>query len=83
VLVRLTQRPQIFSLISQDDNKISRVIAEQSTLLAIASKRDSTAMKTLALLTMLFLPATFVAVRPDCLPARLCFPPHPSCDAQC
>lgn len=47
---------QTFSLIAQEENKLNRTIAENS-------KRDSAAMKTIAVLTMFFLPPTFVAVR--------------------
>jgi hypothetical protein len=37
-------------------------IAKDSKELAEASKRDSTALKIIALLTTLFLPGTFIAV---------------------
>lgn len=50
-------------MISSEENRISRLVSEASTKVAVASKRDSAAMKTIAVLTMLFLPATFVAVR--------------------
>jgi hypothetical protein len=39
----------------QRDNKLNQLIAN-------SSKRDSSAMKVLAVVTMLFLPGTFVAV---------------------
>lgn len=38
-------------------------IARSSKTIAVSSKRDSSAMKSLALLTMVFLPGTAVAVR--------------------
>jgi hypothetical protein len=38
-------------------------VARDSRLIALATGRDSMAMKTVALLTMFFLPATFLAVR--------------------
>ncbi|KAK8054912.1 hypothetical protein PG993_000139 [Apiospora rasikravindrae] len=57
-----SQASLIFSLISSEENKISRVIAEENSKVALSSKRDSMAMKTVALLTMVFLPGTFVAV---------------------
>ena len=38
-------------------------VAKDSKSIAAASKRDSSAMKSIALLTMLFLPATFVSVQ--------------------
>jgi hypothetical protein len=36
--------------------------AKYSSRIAISSKRDSSAMKAIAVLTMIFLPGTFVAV---------------------
>jgi hypothetical protein len=50
-----------FSLIAQDENRVARSMARESALIAVATKRDSTAMKTIALLTIVFLPPTFVA----------------------
>lgn len=38
-------------------------VARDSRLIALATGRDSMAMKAVALLTMFFLPATFLAVR--------------------
>jgi len=38
------------------------MLAADSREIAAASKRDSSAMKAVALLTMVFLPATFTAV---------------------
>jgi hypothetical protein len=48
-------------LTAQRDQNISILIAKDSRSLAISSKRDSTAMKTIAAVTMVFLPGTFVA----------------------
>ncbi|KAF3022626.1 hypothetical protein E8E14_013883 [Neopestalotiopsis sp. 37M] len=56
-----SQTNLIFSLISSEENRISRHVAEESAKVAISSKRDSMAMKTVAVLTMIFLPGTFVA----------------------
>ena len=53
---------QIWNLIAQRDNVINQSIAADSRALAAASRRDSSAMKTIAVLTMAFLPGTFVAV---------------------
>lgn len=50
-------------MIAQDDNKLSYSVASDSAQIAVASKRDSSAMKTIALITVLFLPGTFVPVR--------------------
>ena len=49
------------NLIAQGDARANIAIAEQSRLIAIDTKRDSIAMKTIAALTMVFLPGTFVA----------------------
>lgn len=46
----------------QKDNKLNRKVAEYSADIAVASKRDSSAMKSISLLTMFFLPGTFVSV---------------------
>ena len=48
-------------LISQKDTLLSQSVAQDSRLLALASQRDSSSMKTLAVVTMFFLPGTFVA----------------------
>lgn len=53
---------QLYSLISQRDSKINILIAEDSKKITLAAKRDSTAMKTISVLTMVFLPGMFVAV---------------------
>ncbi|CAO2657302.1 Nn.00g034280.m01.CDS01 [Neocucurbitaria sp. VM-36] len=50
----------IFSFIAQDENRLSRSVAQKSEMIAAASKKDSAAMKTLAVLTTVFLPPTFV-----------------------
>ena len=39
-------------------------MANDSAHITLASKRDSSAMKAIAVLTMAFLPGTFLAVRP-------------------
>lgn len=40
-------------------------IAESSHRIATMTMRDSAAMRTIAMLTMIFLPGTAIAVRPD------------------
>ncbi|KAF1841670.1 uncharacterized protein K460DRAFT_409128 [Cucurbitaria berberidis CBS 394.84] len=65
-MVALKDRAQthinlVFSFIAQDENRLSRSVAEKSEMIAAASKKDSAAMKTLAVLTTVFLPPTFVA----------------------
>ena len=46
----------------QGDSKIAQSIALDSKKLAEASTRDSSSMKAIAVLTMIFLPSTTVAV---------------------
>jgi hypothetical protein len=52
----------IFNLIAQQDQNTSIGIARDSKTLAEESKRDSTSMKAIAIVTMTYLPGTFVAV---------------------
>ena len=52
---------QLFHLISQQEAKVGIAVAEDSRTLASASKEDSTAMKTIAAVTIVFLPGTSVA----------------------
>lgn len=56
-----TQLSVVHNFISQRDNKLNLSIARASRAIAVASKRDSSAMKSLALLTMVFLPGTAIA----------------------
>ncbi|KAF2279362.1 uncharacterized protein EI97DRAFT_430442 [Westerdykella ornata] len=49
------------SLVAQEENRISRFVAEESARIAAATKGDSAAMKAISLVTMIFLPPTFVA----------------------
>ncbi|KAF2812177.1 uncharacterized protein BDZ99DRAFT_347708, partial [Mytilinidion resinicola] len=51
----------IFNLIAQQDQNTSIGIARDSRMIAAESKRDSTSMKTIAVVTMTFLPGTFIA----------------------
>ena len=51
----------ILSLFAQQDQGIGIEIARASQSVAVESKRDSSSMKTLAVVTMFFLPGTFVA----------------------
>lgn len=53
----------VHSIISQRDSKVNISVAEDSKKIAAAAKRDSLAMKTVSMLTLIFLPGTFVAVR--------------------
>ena len=49
----------------QRDNKLNIEVARDSKSIAAESKRDSSSMKTIAVLTIVFLPGTFVSV--NCL----------------
>lgn len=60
--MRLTMMPQLYSMVSQRDSKVNISVAEDSRKIAAAAKRDSLAMKTVSMLTLVFLPGTFVAV---------------------
>lgn len=51
----------MYNLIAQRDAKVGQQLAGDSSQIARESKRDSSAMKALALLTMVFLPGTFCA----------------------
>ncbi|RYP16669.1 hypothetical protein DL765_004989 [Monosporascus sp. GIB2] len=58
------QQAAVYNYLAQREAKAQRKIAVLSSLVAQASKRDSSAMKAIAVLTMAFLPGTFLAVRP-------------------
>jgi hypothetical protein len=46
----------------QADNAVMRCIAEDSKALALSSRHDGADMRLIAVVTLLFLPATFIAV---------------------
>ena len=56
-----TQLAVVYNFIAQRDNKLNIEVARDSKAIAAASKRDSSAMKTIAVLTIVFLPGTFIA----------------------
>ncbi|KAK0661118.1 hypothetical protein DIS24_g2832 [Lasiodiplodia hormozganensis] len=55
------QMSALYTLIGQRDSKLNLEMAHDSRRLASASKRDSSSMKTIAVLTTVFLPGTFIA----------------------
>ncbi|KAK7749321.1 hypothetical protein SLS62_008290 [Diatrype stigma] len=55
------QRQALYNIMAQKESKLNLEMAAQQRRLAHASKRDSTAMKTLSLLGAVFLPGTFLA----------------------
>ncbi|KAL3487814.1 hypothetical protein BJX62DRAFT_240650 [Aspergillus germanicus] len=56
-----TQQSVVFNLIAQMDGTVNIELAKDSKEIAAASKRDSSAMKIVAVLTTVFLPGTFMA----------------------
>lgn len=52
----------VLNMLSQRDAQMNFKLARSSNKIAVESKRDSTSMKALAVVTMFFLPATFTAV---------------------
>ncbi|KAI0384083.1 hypothetical protein F5Y04DRAFT_235340 [Hypomontagnella monticulosa] len=56
-----TQQNVLFNLISQQENILNLEIARSSRELAAASRRDSSSMKIIAVITTLFLPGTFIS----------------------
>ena len=61
----------VTNLVAQQEVALSLQVATDSKEIAAASRRDSTVMKIIAALGALFLPGTFIAVRP---PKRFSFP---------
>ncbi|KAI1351627.1 hypothetical protein F5Y01DRAFT_282160 [Xylaria sp. FL0043] len=55
------QRQALYNIITQKESKLNLEMAAQQRRLAHASKRDSTAMKTLSLLGAIFLPGTLLS----------------------
>ncbi|KAI0395288.1 hypothetical protein F5Y17DRAFT_465756 [Xylariaceae sp. FL0594] len=55
------QRQALYNIMTQKESKLSLEMAAHQRRLAHASKRDSTAMKTLSLLGAVFLPGTFLS----------------------
>jgi H+/Cl- antiporter ClcA len=59
--VEADSQSKLYNIIAQKESKLNLEMAAQQRRLAHASKRDSTAMKTLSLLGAVFLPGTFLA----------------------
>jgi hypothetical protein len=53
---------KVYNLVAQRDSHDNKTLAEISTEIAILTKNDSYAMRTLAIMSIAFLPGTFVAV---------------------
>ncbi|TVY39380.1 hypothetical protein LSUB1_G004334, partial [Lachnellula subtilissima] len=56
-----TQLAVVYQFMTQKEAIVNSKIAYTSTMIATESKKDSSAMKAIAVLTMIFLPGTFVA----------------------
>ena len=56
-----TQLSVLFNLIAQRDATVNIELAKDSRTIAFAAQHDSDSMKTIAIMTMAFLPATFFA----------------------
>jgi Mg2+ and Co2+ transporter CorA len=54
---------QSWNQIARQDNQTNLKISESNNHIAEATKRDSHQMRKISVLTLIFLPATFVAVR--------------------
>jgi hypothetical protein len=66
---------QVYQFMAQKDSRVNLELAETTNIIAKESKKDSSAMKAIAMLTMCFLPGTFLAVCPlSSFPIR--FSPH-------
>ncbi|EQL02534.1 hypothetical protein OCS_01751 [Ophiocordyceps sinensis CO18] len=82
-LARLkVQRQALYNIMSQREARLNLEIAGEQRRIAHASKRDSTAMKTISLMGALFLPGTYLAFfnfQAGTPSPQLLFPPPPSC----
>ncbi|TVY85962.1 hypothetical protein LAWI1_G008179, partial [Lachnellula willkommii] len=56
-----TQLAVVYQFMTQKEAIVTSKIAYMSTMIATESKKDSSAMKAIAVLTMIFLPGTFIA----------------------
>ncbi|KAL5629046.1 hypothetical protein BROUX41_002437 [Berkeleyomyces rouxiae] len=55
------QRESLYNIIAQRESKLNLVMAREQKIIANASKRDGTTMKTLSILGAIFLPGTYLA----------------------
>ena len=61
LIIILKNAGHIFHLITSRETRVSIAVAEDSRALASTAREDSTAMKILAVVTVIFLPGTFIA----------------------
>lgn len=59
---------QIYNHLAHKSNQINLSLAESSRRIAMEAQRDSAVMKSIAVLTMTFLPATYIAVSHSLVP---------------
>lgn len=57
----LTGASQLFNVVSQKDNTANREMSVWTKNISVNSQKDTVALKTLAMVTMLFLPGSFIA----------------------
>lgn len=57
----LLNERQVFNLVNQHDSQVNATIATESASIAREARSDSSSMKTIAALTMVFLPGTYIA----------------------
>lgn len=55
------QSTVLYNMINQRDSRLNFSVARSSRQIAAASRRDSSAMKTISILTLVFLPGTFIS----------------------
>src|SRR5262245_53492423 len=60
-LFAVANTEQVSDLISHEDARATIQLSVANQDIALSTKKDSTAMKTVAVMTMVFLPATFFA----------------------
>lgn len=55
---------------SRSENLVDVAIANSTRQIALETRRDSASMKTIAIVTLIFLPRTFISVRVFCSSAK-------------
>lgn len=58
----IVQQTALFQLLAQKDQQLGLQIASDSRVVAVEARKDSSSMKTIATMTLIFLPPTFISV---------------------
>lgn len=58
----IVQQTALFQLLAQKDQQSGLQIASDSRVVALETRKDGSSMKTIAVMTLMFLPPTFIAV---------------------